>query len=103
MIRITSAVAHLLMYRAKYLRQTILLSRYDSPEARSLFHKHCFNLEGKVRLEKNDYTGILDRVRPGVKQVFERFDLENNLKGMSGDAAAEEVDARLEWFTKKVR
>ena len=88
--------------QAKYLRQTILLSRFDTPETRSLFHKHCFNLEGKVRLEKNDYQGVLGYIKPGVKQVFERFDGDSR-KGMGGDAAIEEVDQRLEWFVKKVR
>ncbi|WWD19158.1 hypothetical protein CI109_103616 [Kwoniella shandongensis] len=86
--------------QAQYLRQTILLSRYDTPEGRALFHRQCHNLQGKVRLEKADFGGVLDRVKPGVRQVFERFDLEGP-KGMGGDAAVEEVDARLEWFTKK--
>jgi U3 small nucleolar RNA-associated protein 25 len=68
---------------------------------RSLFHKHCFNLEGKVRLEKNDFQGVLGYIKPGVKQVFERFDVDNR-KGLGGDAAVEEVDQRLDWFVKKV-
>jgi hypothetical protein len=89
--------------RAKYLRQTILMSRYDTPEARALFHKHCFNLQGKLRLEKNDYKGVLGRTRPGVKQIYQRVDQEVGVsKGVSGDAAAEEVDMRLDWFVKKV-
>lgn len=87
--------------QAKYLRQTVLLSRYDTPETRSLFHKHCFNLEGKIRLEKNDYPGVLGYIKPGVKQVFERFDGDSR-KGLGGDAAVEEVDQRLDWFVKKV-
>jgi U3 small nucleolar RNA-associated protein 25 len=87
--------------QAKYLRQTILLSRFDTPETRSLFHKYCFNLEGKVRLEKNDYPGVLSYIKPGVKQVFERIDGDSR-KGLGGDAAVEEVDQRLEYFVKKV-
>ncbi|WVR09518.1 hypothetical protein IAU60_006586 [Kwoniella sp. DSM 27419] len=86
--------------QAKYLRQTVLLSRYDTPEARALFNKQCHNLQGKVRAERVDYNGVLDRVRSGVRQVFERIDLEGS-KALSGNAAVEEVDARLEWFTKK--
>ncbi|KAK8854697.1 hypothetical protein IAR55_003436 [Kwoniella newhampshirensis] len=86
--------------QAQYLRQTILLSRYDTPEGRALFHRQCHNLQGKVRLEKADLGGVLDRVKPGMRQVFERIDMEGP-KGMGGDAAVEEVDGRLEWFTKK--
>ncbi|WWC90610.1 uncharacterized protein L201_005546 [Kwoniella dendrophila CBS 6074] len=86
--------------QAQYLRQTILLTRYDTPESRALFNRHCHNLQGKVRLEKSDYNGVLDRVRPGVRQIFERIDLETP-KSSSGNAAVEEIDNRLEWFTKK--
>ncbi|WWC93486.1 hypothetical protein V866_000321 [Kwoniella sp. B9012] len=86
--------------QAQYLRQTILLSRYDTPESRALFNRHCYNLQGKIRLERTDYEGVLGRVRSGVRQVFERIDLEGP-KALSGPAAVEEVDTRLEWFTKK--
>ncbi|ORY35751.1 hypothetical protein BCR39DRAFT_511920 [Naematelia encephala] len=86
--------------QARYLRQTILLSRYDTPETRALFSRHCHNLQGKVRSDRSDFAGVLGRVRPGVKQIFERVDLEGG-KGTSGDAAIDEVDQRLEWFTKK--
>jgi U3 small nucleolar RNA-associated protein 25 len=78
-----------------------LISRYDSPEARALFHRHCHNLQGKIRLERTDYAGLLGHVKSGVKQIFERIDLEGS-KGMGPDAAVEEVEKRLEWFTKKV-
>ncbi|KAK4687363.1 U3 small nucleolar RNA-associated protein 25, partial [Tremellales sp. Uapishka_1] len=86
--------------QAKYLRQTILLSRYDTPEARSLLHRSCHNLQGKIRLEIPNYGGALARVKPGVKQVFERFDLEGT-RSMQGEAAVEEIEKRLEWFVKK--
>lgn len=75
-----------------------MLSRYDSPEARSLFSHHCFNLAGKLRTEKTDYEGVMTRVRPGVKQIFERVDMD--LKG--GEGPVEEVEKRLEYFIKKV-
>ncbi|KAI9637456.1 uncharacterized protein MKK02DRAFT_23689 [Dioszegia hungarica] len=83
--------------QAKYIRQTILLSRYDSPEARALFSHQCHNLAGKVRTEKADYEGVMTRVREGVKQTFERVDMD--LKG--GEGAVEEVEKRLAFFTKK--
>ncbi|OXG76614.1 U3 small nucleolar RNA-associated protein 25 [Cryptococcus neoformans Gb118] len=85
--------------QAKYLRQTIILSRYDTVEARALFNRSCHNLQGKVRSERNDFGGVMDRVKPGVRQVFERFDLEGP-KGMNGEAAVDEVEKRLKFFTE---
>nr|ODN94411.1 U3 small nucleolar RNA-associated protein 25 [Cryptococcus depauperatus CBS 7855] len=83
--------------QARYLRQTIILSRYDSPEARALFNKHCLNLQGKIRTEKADFKGVLDRIKPGVRQTFERIDLEGP-RGMDSEAAVDEVEKRLKWF-----
>lgn len=88
-------------FRAKYLRQTILLSRFDSPDCRAIFNRFCQNLQGKIRLERNDFLGLMGQVRPGVRQVFERFDSEG-AKGLEGDAAVDEVEQRLDWFIKKV-
>ncbi|BEJ14162.1 hypothetical protein CspHIS471_0313360 [Cutaneotrichosporon sp. HIS471] len=86
--------------KAKYLRQTVLLSRYDMPETRGLFHHACHNVAGKVRVDAAaGLKGVLDRVRSGVRQVFERFDAEE--KALGAEAGVEEVDKRLEWFTKK--
>lgn len=87
--------------RARYLRQTLLLSRYDMPEARGILHHACHNVAGKLRVDAAPgLKGVLDRVRPGVRQVFERFDAED--KALGAEAGVEEVDRRLEWFTKKV-
>ena len=58
-----------------------------------MFNRHCHNLQGKIRLERNDFPGVLGRVKSGVRQVFERID----------GSAADEVDARFDCFTKKVR
>lgn len=80
------------------------MSRFDTPEARSLFHRQCFNLEGKIRLENNDHPGILSTIRPGIKQVFERVDLAApGPKGLSGDAAVDEVEQRFKHFITNVR
>jgi len=56
-------------------------------------------VQGKVRLEKIDFEGVLGQVRSGVRQVFERIDA-----GSRGpDGATDEVEQRLDWFMKKVR
>ncbi|ORX38416.1 hypothetical protein BD324DRAFT_620775 [Kockovaella imperatae] len=86
--------------QAKYLRQTILLSRYDSPEGRALFHRKCSNLAGKIRTDDVNCTGVLDRVKFGVRQTFERIDLEG-AQAMDGEEAVSEIELRLDWFTKK--
>ena len=88
-----------LTIRAKYVRQTILLSRFETPEIRALFNHHLHNLAGKVRLDAPaaGYNGVLDRVRPGVRQIFERLD------GEKAKEAVSELDERFDWFTKKVR
>lgn len=82
------------------LRQTLLLSRYDMPECRALLHHMCHNAAGKRRSDAAaTLRGVMERVRPGVKQVFERIDVD--AKGVSGEAAADESDTRLDWFIKK--
>jgi U3 small nucleolar RNA-associated protein 25 len=75
-----------------------VLSRFDAPEIRALLSQHCANLAGRLRLERGEYAGTMGYVRDGVKQTFERVDL--GLKG--GEGPVEEVEKRLEWFTKKV-
>ena len=95
------AVPHVWLFRAKYLRQTILLSRYDSPEARGVFQRRCLNLHGKLRLESSGFPGILDRMKFGLEQRFERFDLEGP-QGVEAEIASKEVDQRFEWFKNKV-
>ncbi|BEI83327.1 hypothetical protein CcaverHIS002_0311950 [Cutaneotrichosporon cavernicola] len=72
--------------KAKYLRQTVLLSRYDMPETRGLFHHACHNVAGKVRVD----------AAAGLKGVLDR-----RKKALGAEAGVEEVDKRLEWFTKK--
>lgn len=79
------------------------MSRFDTPEARYLFHRQCLNLEGKIRLDSGDLPGVLSTIRPGVKQVFERVDLETpGAKGLSGDAAVDEVEQRFKHFITNV-
>lgn len=80
-------------YRAKYLRQSIVLSSYDTPEIRSLFTKNMMNVAGKSRTETSQ-AGVLQHIPRGVRQVFNRFD--------SGPTPLSEVEARFEHFKNKV-
>jgi U3 small nucleolar RNA-associated protein 25 len=77
--------------QAKFLRQSILISRYDTPEFRSLFNKSLLNVQGKIRVERTDFDGVLGHVRKGVKQVFTR---------LRGEDALEELEIRFKLFTE---
>ena len=78
--------------RARFLRQSILLSRYSTPETTSLFSNHCFNQAGKLKSVTN-YDGLLDQVPKGLRQVWNRFECQD----------PEQVDdKRFEHFTQKV-
>lgn len=57
--------------KAKYLRQTILLSAYATPEMIALFNKSCHNVAGKFRT-RYDYPGILSSLRIHIRQIFTR-------------------------------
>lgn len=78
--------------QAAHLRQTILLSAYETPEIRHLFNKQLSNVAGKVESVQS-YEGVLHRIKPGVKQTFFRFDTQSIQK---------EDDARFQYFTQKV-
>ncbi|GAA5821984.1 hypothetical protein JCM10212_002377 [Sporobolomyces blumeae] len=77
--------------KAPYVRQSILLSRYATPETSSLFSTSLHNQAGKLRTVQVQ-PGCLELVPKGVRQVWSRFDV--------GDVADED-DKRFEWFTQK--
>jgi U3 small nucleolar RNA-associated protein 25 len=54
----------------KFYRQSIILSRYMTPDINSL-KNYCFNMRGFVKV-RNTYRG-LDISGGGIKQVFEKF------------------------------
>lgn len=79
--------------KSALLRQSILLSAYETPEMRALYSKTLVNVGGKVKAE-TFHEGVLTNVPSGIKQVFTRFE--------TPDVWAED-DARFEHFTTKVR
>lgn len=76
---------------AKFFRQTVVLSSFNTPELAELFRLHCQNWSGKVRLQP-EYPGTLQL---GIKarQTFSR------LQAPSPD---KDPDARFEYFTTSV-
>ncbi|TDL26072.1 digestive organ expansion factor [Rickenella mellea] len=75
---------------AEYLRQTIMLSAYDTPEHRSMFNRSLRNVSGKLRTEPS--WKALD-VPEGVHQTFVPFDC---------SSPKAEADKRFDYFTTKM-
>ncbi|KAI3631966.1 hypothetical protein MIR68_009802 [Amoeboaphelidium protococcarum] len=56
---------------AKYVRQNIIISRYQFPELNALCNRHCLNIAGSVQYKHQVYDGCLANVEvPGLKQIF---------------------------------
>ncbi|ONK64654.1 uncharacterized protein A4U43_C07F28440 [Asparagus officinalis] len=77
---------------ARFYRQTILLGAFLNPDMNALFNRSCMNYEGKVKL-LSEYKGVLPKVLPQVKQVYQRFD---------ASSIVDVDDARLDYFSNKV-
>jgi U3 small nucleolar RNA-associated protein 25 len=60
-----------------YLRQTVLLSSFDSPEIRKLARHSLNNIAGKVQLLDAKQAGVMSAVRAGIRQSFQRFACSN--------------------------
>lgn len=77
---------------APLLRQSVLLSSYDTPELRRLVRSSLRNVAGRVHLDSAVEKGVLSDVRSGIRQTFQRFVCNN----MQLEAAL-----RLETFLTK--
>ncbi|CAM1500882.1 Fc.00g100440.m01.CDS01 [Cosmosporella sp. VM-42] len=77
---------------AKYFRQTIILSSFNTPELSELFRLHCHNWAGKVRLQP-EYPGMLQQLGIKAKQTFSRF---------QSSSVDKDPDARFEYFTSAI-
>ncbi|KAI3648064.1 hypothetical protein MP228_005918 [Amoeboaphelidium protococcarum] len=56
---------------AKYVRQNIIISRYQFPELNALCNRFCLNIAGSVQYKREVYDGCLANVEvPGLKQIF---------------------------------
>ena len=60
---------------------------------RALFNRQLFNVEGKIRMGRSNYPGLLGQVRKGVRQVFSRINCNDPV---------EELDIRFKYFTDTV-
>ncbi|KAG6836235.1 hypothetical protein H0H93_009927, partial [Arthromyces matolae] len=72
---------------AKYLRQSIFLAAYETPEARALYNNALVNVAGKIRTQKH-WSPV--SVPEGIQQNFVHFDCAN---------PKDEADKRFHHFT----
>ena len=77
---------------AKYLRQTIVLSAYNTPELNNLFNNSMLNIAGKSKVQP-EYDGSFLSINIPLKQTFSRID--------SATPAAD-PDARFKYFTSAI-
>lgn len=77
---------------AKYFRQTIILSAFNTPELAELQRRHCHNWAGKIRLQP-EYTGCIQNLEIKTKQTFSRF---------QASSVENEPDARFEYFVSAI-
>ncbi|KAJ3969019.1 digestive organ expansion factor [Lentinula raphanica] len=75
---------------SEYLRQSILLSAYETPETRQLYNARLKNVAGKIRTEKR-WSPV--EVPEGVDQNFVRFECSN---------PKDEADKRFNYFTTQL-
>lgn len=79
--------------QAKYFRQTIILSAFNTPELSELFRNYCNNWAGKVRIQKEYHGTLLQMLGHKTKQTFSRFE---------PPSIQEDPDSRFAYFTKAV-
>ncbi|KAK0385041.1 hypothetical protein NLU13_7519 [Sarocladium strictum] len=77
---------------AKFFRQTIIMSGFNTPELSELMRLHCHNWAGKVRLQQ-EYTGSLQQLGVRAKQTFSRF---------QPGTVDREPDARFDYFNSAI-
>ncbi|KAF9771399.1 rRNA-binding ribosome biosynthesis protein utp25 [Fusarium sp. DS 682] len=77
---------------ARYFRQTIVLSAFNTPELSELLRLHFHNWAGKVRLQP-EYPGMLSQLGIKAKQTFSRF---------QSSSIDKDPDARFEYFTSAI-
>ncbi|KAI9678141.1 MAG: rRNA-binding ribosome biosynthesis protein utp25 [Caeruleum heppii] len=78
--------------QARHLRQTLILSAFNTPELNSLFGHQMHNLSGKVKITL-DYAGAMLDLGLSTKQTFSRYESPDLTK---------DPDARFEYFSAAI-
>lgn len=77
--------------QSKYLRQTIILSQYVTPEINSLFAHKCYNIGGKIKFRPR-YKGSMSRIGMKIRQTFSKL-------STGIDDPAQDPDARFKYLS----
>ncbi|KAJ3216012.1 rRNA-binding ribosome biosynthesis protein utp25 [Dinochytrium kinnereticum] len=77
---------------AKYLRQTILISKFQCPEVTALFNRSCLNIFGKIKAT-GESVGLVSKVVSQIPQLFYKVPC---------DKITEADNARFHFFVQKV-
>jgi U3 small nucleolar RNA-associated protein 25 len=77
---------------AKYFRQTIALSAFNTPELNTLFYNKSENWAGKIKINAN-YPGALQELGLKVKQTFSRLE---------SPSFSTDPDTRFTYFTTAI-
>jgi len=78
---------------ARYLRQTIVFTAFNTPELNRLFGHSMLNMAGRVKVCKDEYNGSMLDLGAQMKQTFSRFE--------SSQPVAD-PDARFKYFTTTI-
>lgn len=79
--------------KAKYFRQTIALSAFNTAELNSLFFNQSRNWAGKINITSANYPGTMQDFSVKIKQTFSRIE---------AASFAEDPDARFAYFTSAI-
>ena len=78
---------------ARFLRQTIVLTAFNTPETNKIYGRHMMNMAGKTKICREEYGGTLLDLGIQIKQTFSRYDaLQSTM----------DPDARFKYFTSAV-
>ena len=75
---------------AKYLRQTVILSAFNTPEINRLYGHFLLNTAGKIKIGRDSYEGAMLDMGIQLKQTFSRYD---------AFQPADDPDSRFKFFT----
>ena len=78
---------------AKFYRQTLMFSSFQTPLINGMFSKHCLNYAGKWQIHADDCAGSMRKVLTPLSQVFHKLDVR---------AHAQVPDARFQFFVNEI-
>ena len=78
---------------AKYLRQSVLLTAFNTPEINKLYSRYCFNVDGSIKVAQENFEGAITELGIPLKQTFSRYD--------SLDPSSD-PDMRFKYFTNSI-